>query len=356
MLEKLLRWIHVDPTIFSRLDPAEKNLITILAISIPCSSILAALVFYYSVHLLLGSILVALVVAVFLGFIMYLHDSTLLSEAGKTRAIARLILSVVIALIVAVPLKIKFMGESLENQYLAGIKSFNLEIEKELMAEKQVILDEEAELHRMVQIASVEFSETGKSQPLVEARRIRDAFLKEKDQRIAELETMYSNKMKPLEVTKLDQAAYFFTHMFSKSSPKELFINLTVFIFLLLGEALPAIVRLKLENSKFLSKVIHKKMMSDKADAEIEEIEKSIFDLDSLEGLEGKIDEISIWGELESVSKGGFRDVEKLKSLVEKYKAKKQVDSENVAAPPPSDSEKDSNSKTNSFPEFDYSK
>lgn len=89
-MKKLLLAIHVNPTLFSRLDAAEKNLITILALSAPVSSIVADIVFFYSIDLLLQSGFLALVGSAFLSYLLYLHDSTLLSESGTARAVFRL--------------------------------------------------------------------------------------------------------------------------------------------------------------------------------------------------------------------------------------------------------------------------
>lgn len=250
------------------------------------------------------------------------------------------------------------MGEGLEQRYLEDIQAYNIEVERSLMIEKNGIYEEEKEIMNEIKRAGATYDKTKKSQGLVEARRAKDAFLANKDERIKSLEKIYAAKMKPIEVTKLDLAAHFFTNMFDKSSPKELFINLTVFVLLLLIEALPAVVRLKLEDGKYLSKIVHQKHMRDKADVEVESIENQILSMEGLDDLPSKLEKVRIWKELEDASKRGFQDTDRLIELAKEYKQKH----ESPPPPPPKTEEKkvatndNSRQKSNDFPKFDYSK
>ena len=165
-----------------------------------------------------------------------------------------------------------------------------------------------------------------------------------------QLEELYKAKKKPLEVTKLDLAAYFFTNMFSKSSSKELFINLTVFILLLLIEALPAVVRLKLEDSKYLSVVSHQKKLRDKTDTEMEAIENQIIEMKDFDVLPEKLRVIQIRQKLEEASKGGFQNIEELLKLAKELKQSQFSDT-----PVPAPGKVQANGQ-NEFPTFDHSK
>jgi len=350
-MKSLIAWIYINPQIYARLNAAEKNLIQILALSIPASSLVAGIVFFYSIQLLLESNFLAFVGSSFIAYLLFLHDSTLLAESGKGRAIFRLFLSFLVALVVAVPLKIKFMGEGLEERFLADAKEYNITVEKDLMDEKQLIYNGENEVMQEVKKAGGVFDRTGKSQALVEARRMRDAFLATKDERIAQLERMYESKKRPLKATNLDLAGYYFTHMFSRGSSKELFVNLTVFILLLLIEALPPIVRLKLEDGKYVSKVIHKHQLKDKTDKEVETIEVDILQMDGLENLPDKLEKVRLWKELEKVSDDDFKDTDRLINLTKQFNKKKETKQTPPPPPPPRQKAKP---KNNEYPEFDY--
>lgn len=359
-MKNFLKSINVQPSIFQRLDAGEKNLITILALSVPVSCVVAGVVFFFSIQLLLESTLMALLAGAFIAYLLFLHDTSMLSEKGTGRAFFRLFLSIAIAVVVAVPLKIKFMGEALEQRYLEGIQAENLEVEKEMNNAKEAIYQEEKEIMATIQAAGTTYDQTGGTQELAEARRAKTSFLANKEQRLAAIEKLYGAKMKSVEgVTKLDLAAYFFTNMFSKSSPKELFVNLSVFILLLLIEALPAIVRLKLDEGKYLAKIVHQKQMREKADNEIEGMEKQILDMKGLEDLPNKLEKIRVWKELDKASEGGFQDTDKLIELSQQLNKKNQVPPQPT---PPTSPVIHSNGNgkpkdlANDFPMFNYTK
>ena len=176
MNNKLLNWIHVNPAIVKRLDAGEKNLITILALSVPVSSVVAGIVFFYSIQLLLESNFLAFIVSLFLASLLFLHDSTLLSEVGTGRAVFRLFLSAMIALIVAIPLKIKFMGDAIEAHYLADIEAHNNAVNTDLMEAKEAIYAEGAAMDDAIVKAGEKFDRTRKGQAITELHRKRDAF------------------------------------------------------------------------------------------------------------------------------------------------------------------------------------
>ncbi|MEL6943728.1 MAG: hypothetical protein AAFO82_13760 [Bacteroidota bacterium] len=367
MMKMFLRWIHINPSIFSRLGASEKNLITILALSIPLSVIFTAFVFYYFFHFITEMTLISLVLGGFLAAFLFLHDSTMMGENGRTRAVARLVISAIIAVIAAIPLKVKFLGDSLSENYVATVNEYNSKIDEEIYDAQQHIRDEEERIYAAIKIASANYDKTGKLQELIEAKRIRDTFLVHKQEELQKVADLYLPKKKSLEPSKMDIASYFFTNMFNTASPKEMFGNLLIFVLLLFVEALPAGVRLKLEDGKYLSKIAHQKKMKDRTDDEVEQLEVSMLDLDKIEDLDGKLDEVSIWKEMEKASESGFQDTDKLKALVKAYKDAKNPPPPSEPAPVPASPTPQPivptnanptpvNASANGFPEFDYSK
>jgi len=318
----LHKWIHVNPKFYQRLNAGEKNMISMLAYSVPVSSIVAGIVFYYSFYLLLNSAFISLLGASFIAYLMYLHDSTLLSEEGTTRSIARLVASVIIAVIVAVPLKIEFMGDSIGKQYVATINAKNLEFDRLAAEAKSKIYEEERTIMASVKDAGDNFDKTSSSQGLVEARRAKDAFLANKKSRLTEIENRFNAQKLPLEYSKLDLATSFFSNMFGGST-KDVFMNLTVLVILLFIEALPAAIRLKLENGNYIARTRHHQAMREKTDVEMEVIQEKIFKLEDLDSLEDYVNEAAIRKQLETAFENDFEDPQRLLELAQKIKRDK---------------------------------
>lgn len=358
-----LRWANVNPSLYARVDRTERNKILMLALSIPISVITAVVVFYYFFEFITEYFIVSALLGVFIGVLMYLHDSSLLGEKGKTRAVIRLIFSVGIAIIAAIPLKVKIFGDSLTANYVQSIEAYNAGIDQEIIDAQQVIEDEEDYLDAVLQEASEEFDRTGKTQAMYQARKNLAAFKETKEERLQEIADLYEPKKKPLEPTKMDIAAYFFSNMFNNTSPQEMLGNLMIFTLLLVLEAFPAGVRLLLEEGKYLSKVAHQQLLKDRTDDEIEQIELSLIDLKNISDLDEMLDEVSIWKEMERASDNGFEDIDKLKSLVKSYKESKNPPPQQTSPPakqqahvPSSTNSVPNNAAVNGFAEFDYSK
>ncbi|MEM6699735.1 MAG: DUF4407 domain-containing protein, partial [Bacteroidota bacterium] len=221
-MKMFLRWANVNPSLYARVDRTERNKILMLALSIPISVITAVVVFYYFFEFITEYFIVSALLGVFIGVLMYLHDSSLLGEKGKTRAVIRLIFSVGIAIIAAIPLKVKIFGDSLTANYVQSIEAYNAGIDQEIIDAQQVIEDEEDYLDAVLQEASEEFDRTGKTQAMYQARKNLAAFKETKEERLQEIADLYEPKKKPLEPTKMDIAAYFFSNMFNNTSPQEM--------------------------------------------------------------------------------------------------------------------------------------
>ena len=249
------------------------------------------------------------------------------------------------------------MGESLEQVYLAELGKHNLQVDERLLAEKNAIFREENAINTAIARAGERYDQDkSHSQALTELRRKKQAFLENKEIRIVELEKMYASQKLPLEVSKIELCAFFFKNFFAgHSSPKETLYNMMILVFLLMFEALPAVVRLKLENGKYLAKIEHHRSMRSKADNEIESVEHEILNLDGdLNDLSYKLEKARLWRELEAASKSGFRDTDRLINLAKELtnnKAKNAGPSKSTVKSEPKSKE----AKSNDFPTFDYS-
>jgi hypothetical protein len=352
--------LHINDAKFQRLDAGEKSLIQILALTVPASALVAAIVLYFAIKLLMGSTFFAMLGGGFIGYIFYLHDSSLLAQSGKGRAWARLITSMMLAVVMAVPLKVSVIGEDLSDVVKQDIRQYNLDVDKKLLVVKQDIYDEEKEIMERITEAGRRYADSKNSQELVEARRAKESFDKQKEKRLEALDNTYNAFKKSEEVSRLDLASYYFTNMFSPRSTKEFFINISVFFLLLLVEALPAIIRLKLESGEYLSKLKHEVAMQKRTDLEVEKLENELLSIEDLKAMPERLEKIKLWKALDDASKKGFSDTDELYKLASLYakKAKENPPQTQSTPPAPSKSPKPSeNGKPNSndeFADFDY--
>jgi len=163
VINGLLKKININPTLFNRLDEGEKNLIRILALSVPMAAIVTGVVFYYAIQITLESMVLAAIGGTFIGYISFLHDSSMLSEKGKGRAQFRLVLSILFALILAVPVKVKLMGDSIQTVYLKQIEEYNLDINDQLLQAKQLIYKEEEAINDQIARAGKRLDKNSKN-------------------------------------------------------------------------------------------------------------------------------------------------------------------------------------------------
>lgn len=352
--------IYITDVVYQRLGAGEKNLIKMLSLTVPSSAIVSGIVLFYAIKLLIGSSFIAFLGGLFIGYLLYLHDSSLLAESGTTRSYFRLGLSLVFALLMAVPLKISIVGEDLTQRLKLEIRDYNLDIDQQLMAAKQVIYNEEKGFMEDITEAGKNYARTKNTQELIEARRAKEVFDKQKEERLVSLENTYNAMKKTEEVTRLDLAAYYFTNMFNAQNPKDLFINLLVFILLLLVEALPAVLRLKLEDSEYLRKIGHNEGLTLKTDREVELLEEELLTIDDLDGLSEKIDKIHLWKLLENASKSRFSNIDELREVAKAYAKSKEQEKgkkeqqQTSGMPPPNHNGQKKKDSDEEFTDFEY--
>lgn len=353
--------LYINDATYQSLDAGEKSLIQILALTVPSSAIVAAVVLYFSIKLLIGSTFLGLIGGGFIGYLFFLHDSSLLAQSGKGRAWARLIISMVLAVVMAVPLKVSVVGDDLSDVVTQDIREFNLGVDKKLIAAKQIIYKEEKVINNKIVEAGKRYGSSKNSQELVEARRAKEVFNEQKIERIAALDKTYNALKKSEKVSRLDLASYYFTNMFSPRSAKEFFVNLSVFILLLLVEALPAILRLKLEDGEYLSKLKHEVSMQKVTEQEIETLEKQNMNIEDLANLPKRLEKIRLLRALDKASKSKFSDeeIEALYNLASQYADKADKEKTPPSSPPtyskpPEPSKNGTPKPTDEFADFDY--
>jgi hypothetical protein len=370
-MKKLLKTLGVNQKIYNRLDDGEKSLIKILALTVPVSAMVTGLVFYYAIDLLMDNILVSATGGIFIGLFAFLHDSTMLSEKGIERACFRLVLSLLFAIIMAVPVKVKLMGDTINKVYANKIEKQNRHVDSDLLKAKEVIFKEEQAINSELAAAGKRYDQNNKNtQQLTELRRKKKSFLAQKEMKIQELEKLFEAKKKPIEASKIQLCAFFYKNFFSgDSSPEESLYNGMILIILLMFESLPAIIRLKLDSGEYLKKVDHRNMMTRKVGLKRERLETQIYngEVDS-ENLEEAFNSLDLLKELEIASQDDSS--QNRGALIEKAK---QIKGNKVptglpapivttveVSPPDKNLKIDSSIQkkkdNNDFPKFDYSK
>ena len=369
-MKKLIKTIGVNEKIYNRLDEGEKSLIKILALTIPISAIVTGLVFFYAIDLLLNSTFIAAIGGLLIGLLTYLHDSTMLAGKGNGRACFRLLLSLLFAIVLSVPVKVKLMGDTIHKVYEEKIEAYNLQIDAELLKAKEIIFREEQAIDSELAEAGKRYDQNNKNtQHLVELRRKKKNFLAQKEAKLQGLEKLYEAKKKPIEVSKVQLCAFFYKNYFSgNSSPEESLYNAMILLILLMFEALPAIIRLKLEDSKYLAKIEHRNLMIRKAEDEREAVEVKILRGNMTpEELLLALDQAEYLEELETASRHGLsKNREALIGKVRHVEAHNaSIELPASTVPPTTVSPSVNNLKAdpclpnkdnNNFPKFDYSK
>ncbi len=337
--------IFLDQSIFDRVSNRDKSFIYVLLLFIPLSAFIAGYSFYYGVRFVLGSTFIGIVVGSLIGFATYQHDRTMLDTFSMEKIIGRVVFSIMIALIMAIPYKIKLSGDSLTMKIQQEVIEYNNAINTELLIEEQKIYLQEEELNAKVTAAGEYYDRTGKSQRLVEARRERDAFLVKKEAVLQSLRDNYESRKREADLSNTALAGYYLKNMFSTSSPSELFINLFVFALLLCLESMPAIVRILLNNGDYVRIKEHLEKIAMKADDNIWQLDELLLSANGIANLPQLLAEREVWKIMKSEAKNDFSNSDELIEILRKANMLQLQPAQNNATP---DNEE--------FPSFDYNK
>ncbi|MEO1263853.1 MAG: hypothetical protein AAFZ15_33920 [Bacteroidota bacterium] len=308
----------IDESIFSRVSNRDRALINILALFVPLSSLIAGFAFFFGVMFILGSKFLGIVVGFLITFALYHHDRTLLDTYSMEKIIGRVIFSILIALIMAIPYKVNLSQNSITQKIEQEVEEFNNVIDAELLAEEKIIFQQEEELNSKVTEAGEYYDRTGKSQRLIEARRERDAFLEKKELVLESLRDTYSSRKREADISNTALAGYYLKNMFSTSSPTELFINLFVFALLLCMESMPAIMRILLNNGEYIRIKEHLEKISKRADEKIWSIDEKLLSENGISNLPELLGTREVWKIMKSESKNDFSNSEELIALLQK--------------------------------------
>ena len=326
-MKKLLKILGINEKIYNRLDDGEKSLIQILGLTVPVSAVVTGLVFYYAIDLLLDNTLISLFGGAFIGLFLYLHDRTMLSNKGVSRAYFRLAMSILFALIMSVPVKVNLMGDTMNKVFADKMEMHNRQVDADLLEAKEVLLKEERAIDSELAEAGKRYDQNNKNtQQLIEVRRKKKNFLAQKETRTQALEKLYEAKKKPTEASKFKLCGFFFVNFFNgEASPEESLYNAMILVILLMFESLPAIIRLKLESGDYLKKVDHQTQISREIERKRERIETGIFNEEfEAESMGCAFDKLDLLKELEEASRGDLS--ENREALIEKAKQLKRDD------------------------------
>jgi len=287
----------------------------------------------------------------------------------------------------SVPVKVNLMGDTMNKVYAGKMEKHNRQVDADLLEAKEALLKEERAIDSEIAAAGKRYDQNNKNkQQLIEVRRKKVTFLAQKEVRTQALEKLYEAKKKPTEASKIKLCAFFYKNFFSgDASPEESLYNAMILVILLMFEALPAIIRLKLDSGDYLKKVSHLNQISREIELKRERLETGIFK-EEIEptNLEEAFNKLDLLKELEEASQDGLS--ENRDALIKKAKQLRGDDSpynlsvpDTFSNPPPtyetpseakpslapermpkenSEVKSDSVKKNdkNDFPKFDYSK
>lgn len=347
-MKKLRNLAFIDESVYERSSNRDKSLINTLALFVPISSLIAGLAFYYGIVFLIESQLVGIIVGFLVTYALFQHDRTLLDTFNNYKIIARVLLSIVIALVMAIPYKVHLSRESLTKQIQAEAAKYNADIEGQYAGDKSMIYYEEKELDAKITEAAEIYDRTGRSQQLVEARRERDKFLETKDERLAAIDEIYAGVKQDAEVSNAALAGVYLNNMFNTSSPSEMFINLFVFVMLLFLESMPAFSRLLLSNGDYLRIKEHLERIAIKADKSMWELDEQLMGEDGVQDLATILARREVYKVLKNEAKQDFTNTDDLIALMQKAEKlkRKQHEKEQPHA--------SKGKKEQDFPEFEY--
>lgn len=216
----------------------------------------------------------------------------------------------------AIPYKVHLSSDTLTLKIQQEITELNNDVNAELLAEEQLIYEQEEKLMAKVTKASGTYDATGKTQQLTDARRELKSFQEKKDIILESLRQNFESKKKEADLSRISMAGYYLKNMFNTDSPAELFINLFVFVLLLCLESMPALIRLLLNDGDYIRIKEHLEKVAQKADENMWKLDKLLLTEGGLAHLPQILAEREVWKIMKDQGKKDFENSSELIALM----------------------------------------
>ncbi len=251
-LKDLLQAICVKFHIYKITELRDQKIIMAMAFMVYVSAILAGYAMYINVDFLLRSSFIAFIIGICTCAFLILHDQSLLATDRKHQIYTKVFISLILAASFTLTNNADKNKESLTAEIYQSDSRKNSYVTAEMNEQIEKIHKEEMAIRKRIEEAGERINET--KQPLIDARRSLKAFLETKEERIQNIRDSYKDKYVETTISDLD-ILVLQTKKFASGGEGTLIAFILAFLFFII-EALPAILRLMLDQGDYMTRYI----------------------------------------------------------------------------------------------------
>jgi len=343
---------NADMEIFERSPNRDQSTLLAIGWAIVIACVSAGTAFFFFIYFLTNSILPSTLFGLIMVVIVYLLDRTLLRDENRARLAVRFGISLIIAIIISLPIKVKIEESMLISSIKRDVHLYNQNLVEDNVGVVKVSLDEKLEEVNDCITESSQMNRNRKVaqlQRLLECRRIKEELLKNWDDKLAEARASIEDKFITNPDTSFVAQLGEFVNVTMNPSKTQggwlaWFLNLAIFLAFMITEALPSVLRATLQDSFYITEIAHKNEAVNKAQAKKFAADKDLFDKDNYENSELRILKRKYWEEMGKQMNSDFTNSNLLQDLGKQIQyleeleaAKKEILAEdnNTPSPPP---------------------
>ena len=313
---------NADQDAYSRCPNSESTTILAIGWSVIIASVTAGVAFFVFLQSLSGSFLIGGIGSFVMVVIIVLYDRTLLRDESVGKLILRFAMSIAIAVIISVPVKVHLAEQNLKDHIVEVTALHNQGLIKQVDAVRDELDDQLQTINDGIIEASVkEGGRITQTQVLVEYRRQKNELLETRDQKIEEVQASIEGQFQEPDTSFMGQMATFIDltlHPSKSSDPIALFLNIAILLLFILTESMPSILRATMQNSVYIKAVSFKNGLIERIQAKIEDLQNLLVECENHEMVEAILARIDYYQELCKTATTELRTTDALKDLYRK--------------------------------------
>lgn len=304
---------NVDQDVFNRSPSKDQTTISAIGWAIIIAAIVAGGSVFYFLYILTNSGVLGFLGALIVILVVYFLDRTLLRDERPVTLIVRLLISLVLAIFISMPIKVRMSEAVIKDAVIHDANNFNQELYlNEVIGLQQKMDDKLQDLNDCIQVASEMVNgKLAQTQLLVECRRQKKELKATWDQRIAEAEISVQDQLITADTSFVNLLGKFVAITLGTDNhqkPLTWYLNFAIFLFFMITEALPSILRATLQNSYYINEVRDKHIALTKIRNNRQQILDAMTNPDSIDDNDLREVEISYWNEFAKQHNDDMKD------------------------------------------------